>query len=628
MLLLFLLILIACQPAPPTEWRWERVETGLPRQITTLAAAIDPANPNRLWLGAYAPDGLSVSLDGGQTWTTPAGLGDNPIFDLLFTPQEAGILWAAARDGLFLSRDGGLNWQPVKDNLPVASVFSLAADANGRIYAGLDDGGIYRQTETGWQTLGPVIGAGLPSVGGLPAILSLAVSPDGRQLYAGTAGQGVFASRDGGQSWVNTYPHTYAPNLALNPANPQTVIASLRDRLVRTRDGGQSWHTVPVAWATDEIVSLLWPVVEDVLGAGTGQGGLYLSRDGGDTWLEGGSGLPRGGVLDLAATPTRWLAATWTGFYASDDGGASWNYLTSNLGSPNANTLLTTPDGLLLGSRAGLFSWQPDSRRWTPLPGDFPPGGIASLAADPANPQILYAGTSGDGLYRRDNSGDNWQRLPALGVGVPAVAVDPQDSQRVYLLAAWERVYESRDGGQSWQARWAGLGDTLETVSLAVDPVQPLVYVGAEDRLYRSVDGRPWELAAPVLAGQTILALLAQPRPPDGGSGSVLYIGATRGIYRSLDGGLTVQGGEVAPGLGWGRGLENVSVTALLADSQNPARLLAGTAYAGVYQSLDWGFTWQPLGPAELAGDVVKSLAWGPEGELFVAAANGVWAGR
>ena len=136
--------------------------------------------------------------------------------------------------------------------------------------------------------------------------------------------------------------------------------------------------------------------------------------------------------------------------------------------------------------------------------------------------------------------------MPSLGVGVPAVAVDPKDSERVYILAAWERVYESRDGGQSWQARWAGMGVTIETISIAIDPLKPNVYVGSDTGLYRSHNSGFWRLVAPTLADQTILALLAQPTPPSVGGRTVLYLGTTRGVYRSLDGGATVQGGGEA----------------------------------------------------------------------------------
>lgn len=631
------LLLTACQSAALPEWRWTRADAGLPRQMTTLAVTTDPTDSNRIWVGAYAPGGLARSEDGGQSWLTVAdGLSDNPIFDLLFIPPTAaetsGSLWAATRAGLRQSRDGGTNWQPVA-GLPDVTVLTLAADSSGRVYAGLDGAGVFAQTKQGWEALTPpfsvtesVPGDELASAG----ILSLAVSADGRQLYAGTAGQGVFASRDGGQTWANTYPGDYVPNLALNPANPAQTVASLRNRLARTEDGGQSWQTLPLPWANEEIVSLLW-LADGRLGAGTGQGRLYYSPDDGDSWVADGKGLPQGGVLDLAAasTPSHLWAATWTGVYASDDGGETWRAMAPAWGSPDVYTLLATSQGLLLGARSGLFRWQPDNRRWEAVPGDFPAGSITSLAGDPQDSRILYAGTSGNSLYRSEDGGDRWQRVPTGDFGIPAVAVDPQDSQRIYILAAWERVYESRDGGQNWDARWEGLGDTIETASLAVDPVRPIVYAGTETGLYRSYDNRTWQLVAPSLADQTILALLAQVAPSSTGNGSVLYLGTTRGVYRSLTGGTTVQGGEERKAgrlESWGQGLENISVTALLADPENPNRLYAGTAYYGVYQSVDWGYTWQPIGPEDLAEDTVTALAWGPAGELFVATPSGVWA--
>jgi|GEM_PF-573145 len=647
------LLLAACQTSPAPQWQWERVEAGLPRQSISLAVAPDPTNANRLWLGSYTPSGLARSEDGGQTWTViEAGSPDNPVFDVLVLPPatggKAGEVWAATRAGLLQSTDGGLTWQKIDNGLPAMPVLSLASDANGRIYAGLDSAGVYVQTAAGWESLAapvipPVKAGGLSSALAEPeaenellasaGVLSLAVSPDGRYIYAGTAGRGVFASQDSGQTWVNTYAGTYGSNLAFNPARPQLAVASLRDRLVRTHDGGQTWHTLPVAWAQELIVSLLWGA-DGTLGAGTGQGRLYYSRDNGDSWLESSAGLPKGmGILDLAIVPKRLLAATWTGLYGSDDDGESWHYLTPTLGQPNATSLLAAENELWLGGRTGLFRWQPDSRRWLAAPAEFPPGGITSLAADLSKPQVLYAGSSGDGLYRSNDGGIRWERLPTLGVGVPAVVVDPNDGDRVYHLAAWERVYETRNGGQFWQARWAGMGDTTEAVSIAVDPHKPYVYVGSDTGLYRSYDGQTWRLVAPVLADQTILALLAQPAPPGTAGSSVLYIGTTRGVYRSLDGGIRVQGGgEEArrrreAGEMWGRGLENVSVTALLADRRDPGRLYAGTAYQGVYQSVDWGYTWQPIGPADLTGDVVEEMAWGPSGELFIAAASGVWAG-
>jgi photosystem II stability/assembly factor-like uncharacterized protein len=676
-------ILTSCQVKPIQmkgvaaypQWKWERAEAGLPREAIILAVAADPLEPAHLWAGYYAPGGLAASRDGGQTWTTSAqGLQDNPIFDLLVVPaqdrdKEKTKIWAAAREGLFWSDDAGDSWQRNFAGLPLAAVYTLAVDASGRLYVGLDGAGIYAETQdkTGWESLTPV--EPLASAG----VLSLAVSPDGQQLYAGSSGLGLFASQDGGRAWTMTYPGEYVANIALSPNDPDVAVASLRDRLVRTQDGGQSWHTLTTPWGNEWVVSLLWlpdnaPANEGVLGLGTAKGRLYQSPDGGDSWVGGQTGLPPHGVLDLAVTeiravdgapspdgvpspddgtssgdalslegelankvgfygngPMRLLAGSWVGLYSSHDGGQSWQSLASSVGSPNAETLLATERGLFLGTWTGLYHWMSEQRRWVLLPGELP-SGVASLAVDPQDARLLYAGTTGDGLYRSHDGGVSWRALPTLRKGVPAIALDPQERDNIYILAAWERVYESHDGGQKWGANWDGLGEVIETTSLAVDPLTSLVYAGTETGLYRRQNNQDWELVAPELADQSILALLAQPYQNLRQAGTTLYIGATRGVYYSLDHGDTVHGGPDDPE--WGRGLEDISVTALLTDPSDPHFLWVGTAYNGIYQSVDGGQSWQAIGPDGLNDSVVKSLAWGADGELFAATKDGVWRGQ
>lgn len=631
MVSVFLVLFMACQNSTtPPQWQWERAEAGLPRQAIVLTVAANPLDANQLWAGYYEPGGLASSLDGGQTWTTgAAGLDDNPIFELLPIVDDSGTggaLWAATRDGLLQSFDAGTTWQTAVGNLPAVTAFALATDSTGRLYVGLDGAGIYVQIRNGQEWQAVTVTDPLAST----AVLSLAVSPDGQQLYAGTSGQGVFASRDSGKSWVRTYPGEYAPTLALNPNNPAVAVASLRNRLVRTRDGGVSWHTIPLPWVEyNEIVSLLW-LVDGSLGAGTSQGRLYRSLDDGETWVEGGAGLPPGGVLALnvprgqASNNSRQLlAGTWTGVYGSEDNGQTWAHLTPSLGIPHAQTLLAVGDDIWLGARTGLFRWQPESHRWVRTNSNLP-SGVASFIAAPADPQVMYIGTLSSGVYRSVDGGVTWEALPTLIAGVPDLAVDPVDPSHIYILAAWERVYESRDGGQNWHARWDGLGQVIETTSLAIDPFEPIVYVGTETGLYRSDNGGEWFPVAPELVDQTILALMVQSVPNITGNNSILYIGTTRGVYRSVNRGVTVEGSSPK----WGHGLENLSVTALLVDDRASRHLYAGTAYGGVYQSVDGGRNWYPIGPTELGDDIVKAMAWGPDGEMFVVAANSVWRGQ
>lgn len=609
------LLLTACR-AVPSGWHWQPASDGLPRQAIAAVVSVDPPQPARLWAGLYRRGGLLTSSDGGTTWRTLPGPDHTPIFDLL---PRSGTLWAATRRGVWTSHDHGLTWQADSTGLPPVAVYTLATDAAGRLYAGLDSHGVYTKISTAspWQAL-PA-----PPLLAQSAVLALTVSPDGRQLYAGTAGNGLFSSPDGGRTWRHTVPTGFIANLALNPARPVEAVVAARDRLLHTTDHGLTWRERRLPWERVELTALAWPQADRLL-AGTGDGHIFASPDGGASWTRLTPGSLGGAVLDLAflPDPPRLAAGTWRGVFIRRANSAEWHRTAVEAGSVQANFLLRAGDVLFLAADSGLYRWQANAARWSPIEG-WPAGvGVLSLARGGST---LYAGTGGDGVYRSDDLGQTWQALPSLKTGVPALAADPTNPDHLWMLAAWERVYESRDGGQTWWANWDGLGPDMEALTIAASPDGEVLHLGIDNGLFRRVNSQPWEWHIADFLDQSVTALMVQTLPAEVGGGTVLYIGATRGAFRSLDEGLTVQGGE-GPG-GWGRGLQNVSVTAFLADPHDPRRLFAGTAYQGLFFSADWGFTWRPIGPVELAGQVVKSLAWGPDNELFAATADGVWRG-
>jgi photosystem II stability/assembly factor-like uncharacterized protein len=90
---------------------------------------------------------------------------------------------------------------------------------------------------------------------------------------------------------------------------------------------------------------------------------------------------------------------------------------------------------------------------------------ISSLAIDPRDPRILYAGTgfrsnlNGHGVYKSTDGGLSWKSInnglpvddmPLGGYYVQAITIDPNDSQTIYA-AGFGGLYKSTDGGQLWK---------------------------------------------------------------------------------------------------------------------------------------------------------------------------------
>src|SRR5687768_16591947 len=130
-------------------------------------------------------------------------------------------------------------------------------------------------------------------------------------------------------------------------------------------------------------------------------------------------------------------------------------------------------------SRAG-------SNEWT-VTGPFAPGGtVTSLAIDPTDASVLYAGTHRSGVFKSTDHGETW--FPAgsglrIGFDVDALVIDPTAPEIVYA-ANGGFVFRSADGGRTWQR---SSPDDLWPRSLALDPRSPrVVYAGSSRGLFRS----------------------------------------------------------------------------------------------------------------------------------------------
>lgn len=150
--------------------------------------------------------------------------------------------------------------------------------------------------------------------------------------------------------------------------------------------------------------------------------------------------------------------------------------------------------------QGGLFRMSPGERDWQPLTRGLPEQVEArALAVDPHTPDVIYAGTQ-DGPYRSTDAGDHWERLgfPERGAVVWSLAFHPTRPQVMYAGIAPVALFRSEDGGDNWKKlpgatspEHCAMGFPTRVTRIAVDAGRPDdVYAALEvSGVIRSADG-------------------------------------------------------------------------------------------------------------------------------------------
>ncbi|MEO7166694.1 MAG: sialidase [Chthoniobacterales bacterium] len=290
--------------------------------------------------------------------------------------------------------------------------------------------------------------------------------PSGKlTIYVGAASGGIWKSEDSGTRFrpiFDEQPVQSIGALALDPKNSKNVWAGT----------GEPW-------------------VRNSVSIGDG---IYKSTDGGETWNK--SGLPNSErisqiIVSPKSSDTVFVAvpgALWSdspdrGLYKTTDGGKNWNQI---LKGPNLST------------------------------------GASTIAMDPANPNIMFAGLwdfrrtgwtyrsggaspnddSGSGLFHTTDGGATWKEItPEANKGFPkkpygrlAVAIAPSNPKRVYAFveSTDSALFVSDDGGQTWAQRdksqWM-VWRPFYFANLIVDPKNPDRVFKTDGALIMSEDG-------------------------------------------------------------------------------------------------------------------------------------------
>src|SRR3989442_9521692 len=156
------------------------------------------------------------------------------------------------------------------------------------------------------------------------------------------------------------------------------------------------------------------------------------------------------------------------GVMMSADDGASWTRASVRLGMHSdaiVKCLLADPERpemVYAGTDVGLYRSDDAGAKWARL--DTPMNGsmVWSLAIDPVDPRVMFAGTgtpSTPGIHRSTDGGKTWERLaveiaadcPNVGTPRPTgIAIDPTDHRHVWVGLEVDGVRHSADGGETW----------------------------------------------------------------------------------------------------------------------------------------------------------------------------------
>ena len=264
--------------------------------------------------------------------------------------------------------------------------------------------------------------------------------------------------------------------------------------------------------------------------------------------------------------------------YKTTDGGAHWQATaTRGSGWAGGKEALTAdarhPGTLYAGTEDAVYKTTDGGRTWLPSKrGLFTPprptyefnrdkGWVVSLAVDPADTNIVYAGS--DRVSKSTDGDHSWKTVfPPHSKGYPhenvtALAIAPSRPEAIYAITGdfanpgatpsigRTSIRKSTDGGATWQTTTVVRGRVAPT-ALAVDPRDPTtVYAAVSRKILKTTDaGKTWRTIADDRPNETRCGCIS-----DGGVTSLtvdprhtgtLYAGLTQGgIYKTGNGGNT-----------------------------------------------------------------------------------------
>jgi photosystem II stability/assembly factor-like uncharacterized protein len=584
-----------------------------------------------------------------QAWRAmgPAG-GD--VRALASDPARPEALYLGTTDGsIFTSRDAGADWEPLgligENQNAVVTAILVDPQNSARLYAATwtreaagEGGGVFWSSDGGatWRD------SGLAG----HAVRALVQSASDPAVLVAGALDGVFLSRDSGESWKRITPVGDAElrnfdSLAIDPRDPLAIYAGTFHLPWKTVDGGAHWTAIHAGMIDDsDVLSLVTDRENPRRIFASACSGIYRSNDGGAAW-EKLEGIPYSArrtpvIRQDAARPAILYAGTTEGLWKTADGGASWRRISPRSWVINSMVILPGDVGgesrVLLGTEQhGVLASDDGGASFHGSNEGFHHHRIVSLVVDPQDPERAAAvlENAPDALLMTEDGGKSW--VP-MGTGL-----DGEAARQIFSSPAGWWVALASGGVARFDAQrniWTRIGVVSESSSSVLNSASDFVGARGEIRAFRPAvndmyfgesawfaateqglfvshdSGRSWT-ELPFAPGELPISAVRASR-----DGQRIRVVSSGGMIFSDDAGRTWAWHDLPLESGGAMRLEWTSDKVLLA-----------AARTGLYVSRDAGVSWAKA-QAGLPGGLADGLLTGPDFWLVSVRAAGLYISR
>ena len=311
-----------------------------------------------------------------------------PVVEIALHPSKPNILYIATNSYMYKSRDTGVTWQNISRGMTHSRVISIAIDPlfPANVYAGTKGDAVFKSFNGGQNWISKR--AGLEDVTISSVVHQLVFVPGSSQNFFAATSMGVFESETAGDTWVKRMDGMkevlMVISLAIDPHHLKTLYAGTSGGVYKSVDGGKWWEKVNTGLVSPEV-------------------------------LKSSRALSVTKVKVDPHHPESVYTATLTGLFKTTNGGQSWKKIGLDLPDYMLSDLIVdpiNPDILYVSSREGVQKSIDGGKTWRTINEGLDNLNIRALALSPLDPQVLYVGTNGSGLYRSRLAGESWEPVP------------------------------------------------------------------------------------------------------------------------------------------------------------------------------------------------------------------------